>query len=68
MTRTALATDDPQPADWLSTRDAARLLGVTPRRLYGLIGEGAIPAYRMGRVIRLRRADVAEYLRDTGDS
>ncbi len=47
---------------WLSTKKAAARLGVTPRTLYRFIDEGQIPAYRMGRVIRLREAEVDAYL------
>lgn len=43
---------------WLSTADAAKRLGITARTLYRFIDEGQIPAYRMGRVIRLKDTDV----------
>jgi excisionase family DNA binding protein len=49
----------------MSTADAAREIGVTPRALYRLIDEGRLPAYRFGRVIRLKRDDV-EHFRDDG--
>ena len=32
---------------------AARQLGITARTLYRLINEGEIPAYKLGRVLRL---------------
>ena len=47
---------------WLSTQDAARRLGVTPRTLYRFIDEGQLPAYRLGRVIRLQLAEVDEFI------
>ncbi len=47
---------------WLSTREAAGFLGLNLRTVYRLIDDGALPAYRLGRVIRLRRADVEAYL------
>jgi excisionase family DNA binding protein len=47
---------------WLSTQDAARRLGVTPRTLYRFIDEGQLPAYRFGRVIRLQLAEVDEFI------
>jgi len=56
---TATATDDGGSATWLTTGEAARRLRVTVRQLYGLIDDGRLPAYRMGRVIRLRPTDVA---------
>lgn len=47
--------------EWLSTTEAADVIGVPLRRLYRLIDEGAVPAYKFGRVIRLRRVDVDLY-------
>lgn len=44
--------------DWMSTADAADYLGVQSRTLYRFIDEGRLPAYRFGRVIRLKRDDV----------
>lgn len=54
-----------QPADdvvWLSTPAAADRLGITPRTLYRFIDEGQIPAYKFGRVIRLKRDDVDSFI------
>jgi len=47
---------------WLSTAEAARRLGITPRTLYRFIDEGAIAAYKMGRVIRLKADDVDTFI------
>ena len=47
--------------EWLSTGDAATRLGVTTPTLYRFINDGRLPAYRMGRVIRLKVADVAGF-------
>jgi excisionase family DNA binding protein len=47
---------------WLSTKAAARRLGVTPRTLYRFINEGQLAAYRFGRVIRLKQSDVDAYI------
>lgn len=55
---TAVAED----ITWLSTAAAARRLGITPRTLYRFIDEGDVPAYRFGRVIRLKQADVDTYI------
>ena len=44
--------------EWVGTREAADELGVTLRMLYRLIDEGRLPAYKMGRVIRLRSEDL----------
>jgi excisionase family DNA binding protein len=48
--------------EWLSTQDAARRLGVTPRTLYRFIDLGDLPAYRLGRVIRLKAGDVDAFI------
>lgn len=55
---TAVAED----ITWLSTAAAARRLGITPRTLYRFIDEGDVPAYRFGRVIRLKQSDVDTYI------
>ena len=47
---------------WLGTTAAARHLGITPRTLYRLIDHGQVPAYALGRVYRLRVADLDRYL------
>ena len=48
--------------DWLSTADAAKALGITPRTLYRFIDKGDLPAYRFGRVIRVKRVDVEAFI------
>ena len=50
---------------WLSTQAAAKRLGVTPRTLYRFIDQGELPAYRMGRVIRLKTSEVDAYIEST---
>lgn len=50
-------------SDWLTTKDAAGRLGITLRTLYRLIDEGQLPAYKMGRVIRLRPTEVDAFLK-----
>jgi excisionase family DNA binding protein len=47
---------------WLSTAEAARALGITSRTLYRFIDEGQLPAYRFGRVIRLKQSDVDSFI------
>ena len=47
---------------WLGTSQAARRLGITARTLYRLIDEGELPAYKFGRVIRLRTTDVDDFI------
>jgi excisionase family DNA binding protein len=48
--------------EWLSTAEAARRLGITPRTLYRFIDQGELPAYRLGRVIRLKAAEVVDFI------
>ena len=50
------------PIQWLSTAEAAKFLGITPRTLYRFIDEGQIPGYRFGRVIRLKQDDVDTFI------
>lgn len=47
---------------WLNTAKAAERLGVTPRTLYRFIDEGQVPAYRFGRVIRLKAHEVDDFI------
>jgi excisionase family DNA binding protein len=47
---------------WLSTADAARILGITNRTLYRFIDEGLLAAYKFGRVIRLKESDVDAFI------
>lgn len=46
----------------MSTQEAARRLGVTPRTLYRFVDEGSLAAYKMGRVFRLKQADVDSFI------
>lgn len=48
--------------NWLGTKDAARMLGVTSRTLYRFINEGQLPGYRFGRVIRLKADEVTAFI------
>ncbi len=54
-----MSVDDVQ---WMSTAEAARRLGLTPRTLYLFIDEGQLPAYRFGRVIRLKKSEVDSFI------
>ena len=47
---------------WMGTPAVAEYLGVNQRTVYRLIDEGQLPAYKFGRVIRLREQDVAEFV------
>lgn len=62
MVQSLLMSDSTQ---WLGTTEAAERLGVVPRTLYRMIDEGQIPAYKMGRVIRVKAADLDAFLETT---
>ena len=47
---------------WLSTTEVRDRLGITLRTLYRLIDEGQIPAYKIGRVIRMKEEDLDAFL------
>jgi excisionase family DNA binding protein len=51
-----------EPIRWMGTRDACERLGVTLRTLYRFIDEGQLPAYKMGRVIRVQEADIDGFI------
>ena len=47
---------------WLSTREAAGQLGITTRTLYRMIDNGQLPAYKFGRVIRLKEHELEAFV------
>jgi excisionase family DNA binding protein len=47
---------------WMGTVEASEHLGITLRTLYRLIDTGQVPAYKFGRVIRLRRDEVEAFI------
>ena len=51
-----------EEVSWLSTREAAGQLGITTRTLYRLIDSGQLPAYKFGRVIRLKESEVEAFV------
>jgi excisionase family DNA binding protein len=46
----------------MGTREACERLGVTLRTLYRFIDEGQLPAYKMGRVIRVQADDLERFI------
>jgi excisionase family DNA binding protein len=52
----------PEPIRWMGTREACERLGITLRTLYRFIDEGQLPAYKMGRVIRLQESDLDAFI------
>lgn len=57
-----MSSHDDASNQWMSTKEAARHLGITPRTLYRIIDEGQLPAYQFGRVYRLKRDDVEAFI------
>ena len=47
---------------WMGAPEAANYLGVTLRTLYSFIDQGQLPAYKLGRVIRLKVEDIEAFL------
>ena len=43
---------------WFAVEEAAAVLGVTLQELYRMIDSGRLRAYKIGRVIRIRRQDL----------
>ncbi len=50
------------PIRWMSTKEASARLGVTLRTLYRFLDEGRLAAFKFGRVIRLKEADVEAFI------
>lgn len=48
--------------DWFGVPGAAGYLGVVQRTIYKLVDQGDIPAFKIGRVIRIRRSDLDDFL------
>lgn len=50
------------PTDFLTVQEAAARLGIAKSALYEWLAHGVIAYHRVGRLIRIREADVAAYL------
>jgi excisionase family DNA binding protein len=53
------------PTDLLTAADAARRLGVAKSAFYEWLTQGRIAHHRLGRRIRVREADVADFFNAT---
>ncbi len=51
--------------EFFSVREVAEKLGVVKDTIYRLIRRGELPYHRVGRAVRVRWADVEDYLRRT---
>jgi excisionase family DNA binding protein len=47
---------------WVNTKQASKILGVGPRSLYRMIDKEGLPAYKMGRVIRILQSDLYAFI------
>lgn len=59
---TMTPTDEDTAPRWMSSAEAASYLGITIRTLYRFIDQGELPAYRFGRVIRLKQQEVERFI------
>ena len=48
--------------EWMSSEELRSWLGLGKTKIQSLLQSGAIPSYRIGRVRRIRREDVLQYL------
>jgi excisionase family DNA binding protein len=54
----------PQSAtqEWLSIRQLQDLLGIGHTKAYSLVASGEIPSVKIGRIIRINRQDLRDWL------
>ena len=53
---------DPERQAFLTTEEVLGYLKITPRTIYRLIRNGELPAIRIGRQWRFRRADLDQWV------
>jgi excisionase family DNA binding protein len=53
---------NPEDIVCMNSAEASKRLGITVRTLYRFIDDGNLPAYRFGRVIRLKQAEVDTFI------
>ena len=51
--------------EFYSVRELAEKLGVVKETIYRLMKKGELPSHQVGRAVRIRWADVEEYLKRT---
>jgi excisionase family DNA binding protein len=62
----ARAPEPVQQDDWLTKEDAARVIAVSAKTIQRFVADGALPAYRAGRSLRIRRSDLNEFMVRSG--
>jgi len=50
---------------WLNVEDIAAELGINKMTVYRMLEAGTIPAYRFGRLYRVKPEDLDAYIRDS---
>ena len=48
--------------EWMSSEELRSWVGLRKTKIQSLLQSGAIPSYRIGKVRRIRRADVERFL------
>jgi len=48
--------------EFYSLEEVAKILGVTYQLIYRLVRDGELPCFRIGRIYRIRHADLEDYL------
>lgn len=54
--------EDKKEKSYLTLEEVAELLGVNYQLIYRLVRDGKLPAIRLGRIYRIDRADLTDYL------
>lgn len=62
MTNAEAQLDDPRPHDLLTVAEVARALRLDPYTVRRYIGRGHLPAYRLGRELRIDPRVLAAFL------
>ena len=53
---------NPASKEWLSLAEVQRIIGIGKTKTYGLVASGEIPAVKIGRVLRVNRRELDEWL------
>ena len=55
--------DDFDKGDFISPKQAAEILFVSRSQIYSMIHNGILKAYKMGRLHRILRSDLSEFIK-----
>ena len=53
-----MSTKEKMPEQWLTVKEIAEHLKVSKESIYNWVGEGSIPAHKVGRVWRFKASEV----------